>query len=47
VAAAVLATRRHIETGWLELDRAMKSQASREAPAAAPDIRKSPEFAET
>jgi DNA-binding GntR family transcriptional regulator len=47
VAAAVLATRRHIETGWLELDRAMKSASPRQAPAAGPNIQKSPEFAES
>jgi DNA-binding GntR family transcriptional regulator len=46
IAGAVLATRRHIETGWMELERAMRSQISQEAPTAAPMPDKLPQLAE-
>lgn len=46
VAAAVLATRSHIETGWLELERAMKSSEPGQTLAATTTRQKSPEFLE-
>jgi len=46
VTAAVLATRRHVETGWQELERSMKSSPPGGSPAAALEPQKSPEFLE-
>jgi DNA-binding GntR family transcriptional regulator len=46
VAAAVLATRRHIETGWLELEQAMQSAPIQEKPDGEPFAVKTLQFAE-
>lgn len=47
VAAAVLATRRHIESGWLELERAMKSDGGHERPTSTPKHQRKPNIVET
>jgi DNA-binding GntR family transcriptional regulator len=46
VAAAVLATRRHIETGWLELERSMQSTQAQKSPDGEPVSVKTLQFAE-